>query len=196
MPLTCLPRPRFTVMDGPKTPYSHSTPLARLRMCPRCRAVRRASAGVLCGTQVIAKKGKQTAWHFAHASQADCSGAAETALHKAFKQVLLEGQSLRLPDLVAEASASVRTHVGHGSRRINGRAVSYVEPRLEVRMGDIVADAVVTVDGRELIVEIAVEHPVDDDKLKKASQHASARDRTRGLDAGWSSRLGKNSSLR
>ncbi|EKS71834.1 hypothetical protein BURK_008356 [Burkholderia sp. SJ98] len=50
---------------------------------------------------------------------------------------------------------------------MKGRAVLYAGPRLEVRLGEIVADAVVTTHDRQLIIEVAVEHPVDDEKLRK-----------------------------
>jgi hypothetical protein len=125
---------------------------------------------VACGSRVIAKKGNQTAWHFAHLSKAECLYAAETALHKAVKQVILEGDWIGLPDLVVEARASVGPHVGHAKRWLKGSAVPYVGPRLEVRMGEIVADAVVTADDRELIVEVAVMHKVDDEKLRKLAR--------------------------
>ncbi|WP_166656383.1 competence protein CoiA family protein [Paraburkholderia sp. BL10I2N1] len=137
----------------------HVSEVARGKACECCC--------VACGSRVIAKKGNQTAWHFAHLSKADCRHAAETALHKAVKQVILEGDLIRLPDLIVEARASVGTHVGHAKRCLEGRAVQYVAPQLEVRLSEIVADAVVTTHDRQLIIEVAVEHPVADAKLRK-----------------------------
>lgn len=43
-----------------------------------------------CGDQVIARQGEIREWHFAHAAESDCEGGAETALHLAAKQLLLE----------------------------------------------------------------------------------------------------------
>lgn len=120
-----------------------------------------------CGSPVIAKKGNRTVWHFAHLSKAACLHAPETALHKAVKQVILQGTQIGLPDLVVEARARVGRHEAHAERRVKGRAIRYFEPRLEVRMSDIVADAVIKADGRELIVEVAVTHKVDDEKHGK-----------------------------
>ncbi|WP_152562724.1 competence protein CoiA family protein [Caballeronia grimmiae] len=135
--------------------------LVHVSEVPRGKAC--ACCCVACGSRVIAKKGTQTAWHFAHLSTADCQHAAETALHKAVKQVILEGDVVRIPDLAVEARVSIGSHVGHANRCLKGRAVSYVEPRLEVRLGEIVADAVVTTHDRQLIIEVAVEHLVDDE---------------------------------
>jgi len=51
-----------------------------------------------CGERVIARQGEVREWHFAHASGADCEHAAESALHLAAKQLLLEGGGLRVPE--------------------------------------------------------------------------------------------------
>ncbi|WP_321820807.1 MULTISPECIES: competence protein CoiA family protein [unclassified Burkholderia] len=145
--------------------HSASGVLVHVSEVPRGKACNCYCAA--CGSLVIAKKGNQTVWHFAHLSKADCLHAAETALHKAVKQVILEGDSIGLPDLAIEARASVGRHVGHAKRWVKGRPIPYLEPRLEVRIGEIVADAVITAQDRELIVEVAVTHKVDDEKLRK-----------------------------
>ncbi len=123
-----------------------------------------------CNSAVVAKKGTHNAWHFAHDFSGSCATAAETALHRAIKQVIADGDVIAVPELVVEATASYNGHTKSARRVLAERRVSYSGPRLEVRIADIVADAVVLVSERDLIVEVAVTHRVDDDKRAKIAQ--------------------------
>ena len=57
-----------------------------------------------CGEVLIARQGNVRAWHFAHASGSDCQGAAEGALHKAAKQLVLQEKYILVPALEAQES--------------------------------------------------------------------------------------------
>ncbi|MFX1767715.1 competence protein CoiA family protein [Paraburkholderia sacchari] len=120
-----------------------------------------------CNGSVIAKKGKRNAWHFAHDAAGNCATAAETALHRAIKQVIADGSVLAVPELTVEETATFDGYERSASRTLARRRVTYSAPRLEVRIEDIVADSVVTVAGRDLIVEVAVTHQVEADKASK-----------------------------
>lgn len=121
-----------------------------------------------CNSPVVARKGERNAWHFAHDTLSSCATAAETALHLAVKQVIVDGSVLGMPELTIEETATFDGQERSATRVVEEpRRASYGNPRLEVRLGDIVADAVVTVAGRDFVVEVAVTHRVDDDKVSK-----------------------------
>lgn len=122
---------------------------------------------VVCGGDLLAKQGAINEWHFAHAVDMNCSSAGETALHLALKQIILDGRHIGVPALEVGAVAMVDGYTRHASRVINATIVQYGSPRTEVRIGDVIADAVIQSHGQELIVEVAVTHKVDDEKLGK-----------------------------
>lgn len=123
-----------------------------------------------CNNAVVAKKGTHNAWHFAHDVSRSRATAAETALHRAIKQVIADGNVIGVPELVVEATATYNGHTRSALKVLEQRRLSYSSPRLEVRIADIIADAVVCVAGRVLMVEVAVTHRVDDDKRAKIAQ--------------------------
>ncbi|KAA0089771.1 hypothetical protein CIW54_07160 [Paraburkholderia sp. T12-10] len=154
------PEASFAVARGGK--IAHISEVDRGRACGcTCAA---------CDRPVVAKQGARNAWHFAHDASGSCATAAETALHRAIKQVIAEGNVIGVPELIVEATATYNGHTKSAVRVLEQRRVSYSAPRLEVRMADIVGDAVVSVAGRDLIVEVAVTHRVDDEKRAKISQ--------------------------
>ncbi|WP_456264679.1 hypothetical protein [Caballeronia grimmiae] len=116
---------------------------------------------------MLAKQGAINDWHFAHAVDMNCSSAGETALHLAVKQSILDGNRIGVPALEVDATATVDGYTRYASRVINATIVPYSSPRTEVRIADVIADAVVQSHGQELIVEVAVTHKVDDEKLGK-----------------------------
>lgn len=148
---------KFAVADGGR--IVHVSEVDRGRAC-RCFCA-------ACNRPVVAKKGARNAWHFAHDVAANCSTASETALHLALKQVIADGDVLTVPELAVEETATFEGHTKSAQRILPRARISYSQPRLEVRMGEIVADAIVTSAGRNLIVEVAVTHKVDDQKRKK-----------------------------
>ncbi|AME28578.2 competence protein CoiA family protein [Burkholderia sp. PAMC 26561] len=123
-----------------------------------------------CDRAVVAKKGAHNVFHFAHDVSGSCATAAETALHRAIKQVIADGDVIAVPELVVEATAAYNGHTKSSRTVLEERRVSYNSPRLEERIADIVADAVVLVSGRDLIIEVAVTHRVDDDKRAKIAR--------------------------
>lgn len=126
-------------------------------VCPDCRRT------------FIAAQGTKRAWYFRHKAvpgqPSTCEGYYETALHKLAKQALGETNRLWL-------SAQIPRYLHHKDpplRREGWVAISNV--RTEVRIGSIVADAVVEVEGRDLVVEILVTHQCTPEKLTYLREH-------------------------
>lgn len=66
-----------------------------------------------CGDRLIAKQGEINDWHFAHESGADCSGARESALHEAAKQIIKKEQLVYIGkyDLVPKTVLELDEHL-------------------------------------------------------------------------------------
>ena len=116
-----------------------------------------------CGHPLVARKGARRAHHFAHAGGAECAHGLQTALHLAAKQALESERRMRLPEVLLSFEYSHKP-----PWRLQPPAlVRFDEVRLERRLSDIVPDVLIYVQGRPLLVEIAVTHAVDEAKLQK-----------------------------
>jgi hypothetical protein len=62
----------------------------------------------LCGDAVIARKDAHREHHFAHFRDSDCSGAAESLLHRLAKELLSIAKALALPPYIYQASFKSR----------------------------------------------------------------------------------------
>lgn len=128
-----------------------------------------------CKLPLIARHGSVRAHHFSHASGAECANGAETALHLAAKQVLLESLQLTLPALTVSVS---RQHSEFGTFEqsrtvIESRACLVESAQAEVWLEGIRPDVVATLaDGSLLAVEVKVTHQVDDDKQAEIERRA------------------------
>lgn len=120
-----------------------------------------------CGEPVIAKQGDVKTWHFAHTSGNDCAAGAETALHRAAKQIIFERRELMLPAFTVTASArgpySGRIH--HAEAGLPEALCPFEHVLLEQPMASIIPDAVGIAGGGKLLIEVAVTNPVCPEKL-------------------------------
>lgn len=124
--------------------------------CPKCRE------------PVIARQGEQRVWHFAHESGGDCAGSAETALHEAAKQVVLDERRLLVPALeVRDQYVLPNGRRGVGAASLPSDIWDLDDARDEVVVGAIKTDVFATHREEPLLIEVAVTHFVDDDKLAK-----------------------------
>lgn len=80
----------------------------------RVRSVEEVSRGLACDcvcpaclVPVVTRQGDVRQWHFAHEPGVDCPRAAETALHKAAKQLVIESTGMMLPEQSAAAEVSL-----------------------------------------------------------------------------------------
>ena len=129
----------------------------RGKACDCCCAV--------CGEILIARQGDVRAWHFAHASGGDCAGAAESTLHLAAKQLIVDEGQILVPAL--EVSASHRLEDGRvGEASLQRRPENWTldGARPEVSIGALRIDVAATHDGAPIFIEVAVTHLVDQAK--------------------------------
>jgi len=120
-----------------------------------------------CGSNLIAKQGAATAHHFAHEGDAVCSGAAETALHLAAKEILAKHMRMHLPALDVTAKVLDSAGGSHSATKsIPATPINFDSVSLEVRLNGLVPDIVTTVGTKTLIVEVAVTHFSDERKLR------------------------------
>ena len=117
-----------------------------------------------CDGALIARQGKVREHHFAHASREECPHAVETALHHVAKDILAVRKELVLPAIMFP---SLYTRPHSKSYLAPQRRYSIESVAVEQRLGSIIPDVIVKINGRELLVEVTVTHGVDRDKLSK-----------------------------
>ncbi|OAL81582.1 hypothetical protein AY606_02290 [Acinetobacter sp. SFB] len=107
-----------------------------------------------CGETVIARKGEIKEHHFAHASnKTSCTINTESVLQKYAKEVILESMGLMLPALPDSDNAAAWW--------------SFETLLPEFSLGLIRPDLVGYFDGEPILIEIAVTHFIDAEKLKR-----------------------------
>lgn len=113
-----------------------------------------------CHSPLIAKNGgHERAHHFAHDNFSESSGCAETALHLAAKQIIADYKQVTVPPSVESSEFGT----------IATLEQVWLEHRLENPANSdwIVADCYATTEGKPFVIEIAVNHRVDQDKAAK-----------------------------
>jgi hypothetical protein len=113
-----------------------------------------------CKEPLIARKGEVVAHHFAHRPQSVCVSGPETALHLAAKQIIAERLTLRLPAVEVDAK-------GIRKRRAPSKIVKFDSASIEHRLEGVIADVMMTVGGRQLLVEVLVTHECDEEKMAR-----------------------------
>lgn len=123
---------------------------------------------VACGFLLVAKKGSQRRHHFAHAVDADCQGAAETALHLLSKELFEELKFIILPPykFVKERKTKTGIPVNHQQKIAKGGDVTIKGVKIESREVGFFPDVILDCGTKSLIVEIAVTHKVDRSKMR------------------------------
>lgn len=121
-----------------------------------------------CKSPLVAKRGDINVWHFAPKTEGNCETAFETAVHAMAKQILLDARYFRTPSLICRAyvlPSDMDIHLC-GERTVHWEAPGEVE----LPLGDIRPDFVVSVGDERLIIEVAVTH--FSSKGKKAKLNA------------------------
>lgn len=113
---------------------------------------------IACERPLIAKKGDVRIHHFAHADGSDCGYAEETLAHLLAKKFLCVKKLLTLPPVYATPEEILYPY----------KDVAFSEVSLERCLGSIVPDVLASdSNGRKLLIEIAVTHESDQDKIRK-----------------------------
>lgn len=120
-------------------------------ICPHCEA-----------SLVANLKDDIKAAHFSHHGPA-CGGGPETAIHLLCKQIILEALCLVIP-------AQIARHEDREAVLASDREIRLDGARMEHRMGEIVPDLIAQSSGHPILIEIAVTHPCDEEKLKRLAR--------------------------
>lgn len=126
-----------------------------------------------CNNPVIAKKGQIREHHFAHTSDTECAGAAETVLHLLSKEIISELKSISIPAYSYKRTKSFpnRKSIIHEEKLAKGGKVTIDEVEVEKHLGNFKPDIVIISHGKKLIVEIAVTHKVGKRKQRKLRKY-------------------------
>ena len=130
---------------------------------------------IACKARLIARQGSIRAWHFAHGSDTNCEHAAEAAIHRMAKQLVVDRGEIFVP-------AREITRTIYGKKRVWEETLTVsvqsngvqpvAEPVSEKSVGlpgvegeffrpDVLGD----LDGHPIAIEIRNTHAVDDEKL-------------------------------
>ena len=124
---------------------------------------------VACHQPLVAKKGAKRIHHFAHAVDGNCVGANESILHQLSKEILSELEYIALPayEFSREYVVSQKTLKSEHQTLTREGNEFIADTQIEVDLGTFIPDAILQLGHQSLIVEIAVTHKVDANKLHK-----------------------------
>lgn len=83
--------------------------------------------------------------HFRHGHNKNCNPTPESRLHLLAKAIIEQNDRILIPDR---------------------GMVSYVNPKVEARCGELIPDATITVDGQTVYIEVVVTHPLQAPKIE------------------------------
>ncbi|WP_143097627.1 cell envelope integrity protein TolA [Modicisalibacter xianhensis] len=124
-----------------------------------------------CKTPLEARMGSKVRHYFAHApGTRPCAGGAETGIHLAAKQLIADRKEAPIPLL----QASLEGKDADGYKHTESKVIfpgcdrqSVDDTKLEFSLGDIRPDLIVTLGQVEILVEVAVTHYIDAEKLQR-----------------------------
>jgi competence CoiA-like predicted nuclease len=117
-----------------------------------------------CKTLLVAKKGKINKHHFAH-KNTDCNKGIETALHLMAKDILQKHMKIKIPKYIVYLE-------NYGCMEATPEGyITADRVTLEKRIDDMVPDVIFEKEGKKMLIEIAVTHSIDHDKLDKIKKH-------------------------
>lgn len=114
-----------------------------------------------CGERLIARKGVRNVHHFAHYQGVECPSGLETTFHLKAKEVFERRRKIvlppvRLPNLEEPL--------------LPGLSIELEQVFTERRIGRIIPDILARAKGKWLIIEIAVTHPTEQEKIDRIRQ--------------------------
>lgn len=128
-----------------------------------------------CGRRLIAKNNKfvngrerKMIIHFAHYNpegvEIKCHSGFETGIHLAAKEIIETNTEIALPALKSDIK-----YLGEATIS-ESKTIHYEEVFLEKQIEDIRPDVIIKINDKELIIEVAVTHPVDKKKKNKIKE--------------------------
>lgn len=128
---------------------------------------------VSCHLGLIAKKGPKRKHHFAHRSYSLCDGGIETTLHLLAKEIFQEIDQFSIPtyNFHRERKTKVGTTISHDKLVARGGNVKVDEVNIECAAQGFIPDIVVTSNNKKLLIEVAVTHLVDRNKMRHIRKH-------------------------
>lgn len=132
-----------------------------------------------CKSPLVAKHAlkKLVTPHFSHLPGQNCLYGRESAIHFAAKQLIEEHHKLYIPDRTVKVYVVDEMGREHSPERtlVSAGLKDFSSVRLEQNISDFRPDLVATtINGNDLLVEIAVTHFVNDIKQKKIENHGTA----------------------
>lgn len=129
-----------------------------------------------CGERLIAKKGENITPHFAHESTQQCEHAYETSLHYDAKRIIEEEKKIVLP--FREPLFDTSNLNGFYFSRFDLKNFGTIVSRqykvdnviLEKKLHNIIPDIKCTINGKILLIEIAVTSKVQKEKQEKIQE--------------------------
>jgi hypothetical protein len=111
-----------------------------------------------CKEQLIARKGKIKAHHFAHYKSEDCLSGLETVLHKLSKELIANSKTFTTPTLYYPNTNYIL---------FEETEIPIDNVTLESKIGDFIPDIVIESKGKKLLIEIVVTNPVSFSKNQR-----------------------------
>jgi len=108
-----------------------------------------------CGEKLIPKKGKIYEYHFAHQAYSSCGGGSETLIHILAKKIILENKKI-VVNIFPKYFTSKKFET-----------IEFQDIFLEKKLGNIRPDIIGVSNGENYIIEIAVTHFCDKEKINK-----------------------------
>lgn len=151
----------FGLRDGVMVGISEVLPgLACGCICPSCHR------------KLQANKGKKIAHYFSHDPSKEsvpCESALETSIHRMAKQILYEEKLAKFPRLEVKATQKDENGQSHQETGVVNDEISiyFNQVELEKQLDDIRPDFIGYQDSTPYLIEVAVKHFSDADKIKK-----------------------------
>ena len=124
---------------------------------------------ICCESPLVARHGAVMGHHFAHAKEANCSAAYESSLHLAMKDLIQRRKKIKLPEYSVNRSiySRILEKTIDNTQSTKPGIINFDEVILEKKIGSIIPDVIGFIGGKQLLIEIAVTHFIDDEKLKE-----------------------------
>lgn len=119
-----------------------------------------------CRRPLVAKQGLIIRHHFAHLADSICTTGFESMVHLLAKELIEKHGVIMIPGVCVTVGNTFR-HVA------DPRDLALTDIRLEQWIDGLRPDIVANFEGHDLIIEVAVTHKADEDKIEKLRQRAA-----------------------